>query len=115
MCGPRSPQAPGGHGGVCLLASRPVCDPVRGVVDSTALAGQRRGAHEPWWLGTCLLVLGPWLASKASRRPRIGSKLSLVRSLRLGRAPEPRVMAAVAFELGQFLWPKGACERTRWV
>jgi hypothetical protein len=87
--GPGSPQTPSGRGGVCLLASRPVRNPVRGVVSSAAPAGQRQGAPEPCWLGVYLLMPGPWLVPKAGREPRIGSRLSLIGCLRLGRAPEP--------------------------
>jgi hypothetical protein len=66
-----------------------VRDLVREVVDSTALTGLRQGAPEPWWLGVYLLVPGPWLVSEAGREPRIGSRLSSIGSLRLGRTPEP--------------------------
>jgi hypothetical protein len=41
---PGSPRAPGASGGVCLLVSRPVRDPVGGTVDRVALAGQHWGA-----------------------------------------------------------------------
>jgi hypothetical protein len=44
MHGSRSPQAPESSGGVCLLASRPVRDPVERAVDRAALARERRGA-----------------------------------------------------------------------
>jgi hypothetical protein len=72
-CGPGSPQAPGGRVRVCLLASRPMRDPVRGVVHSAAPAGQRQGAPKPWWLGAYSLVPRPWLVPEARRRPRIRS------------------------------------------
>jgi hypothetical protein len=43
-CGPGSHHAPEASGGVCLLASCPVRDPVEGAVDRAVPAGQRLGA-----------------------------------------------------------------------
>jgi hypothetical protein len=59
-------------------------------------------AREPSSLGAqgAYLQLGPWLALKARRGPRIGLKLLMIGSLRLGRAPEPRVEAAGMLVLG---------------
>jgi hypothetical protein len=42
--GPGSPRAPKFSGGVCLLALRPVRDPIEGAVDRVAPTGQRQGA-----------------------------------------------------------------------
>jgi hypothetical protein len=65
---PRSPRAPEASGGVCLLASCPVHDPVGGAVDSSVAAGWHWGAR-------ALVARGaqfrpePWLAPKAGREP----------------------------------------------
>jgi hypothetical protein len=85
----REPRAPGASKGVHLLASRPMRDPVRGVVDKAMPMGQRRGAPRALELGAYLLMLGSWLAPKAEREPRTGFRLLLIGSLRLGRALEP--------------------------
>jgi hypothetical protein len=71
------PRAPRGRGGVCLLVSCSMRDPIGGAADTAAPKGQRLGAPEPW------LVL------KAGKEPRVRSRLSSVRSLGLGRAPGP--------------------------
>jgi hypothetical protein len=56
---PGSPRAPGGHGGVCLLVSRPVCDPIGRMAGKATRKGQRLGAPEPRWLRACLLAPEP--------------------------------------------------------
>jgi hypothetical protein len=61
-CGPKSPRAPEASGGVCLLMSRPMRDPVGGVVDSTTPAGQRWGALQALGARGACLWFGPWLA-----------------------------------------------------
>jgi hypothetical protein len=45
--------------------------------------GTALGAPEPWWLGAHLLMPKPWLAPKARREPRFGSRLPSIGSLRL--------------------------------
>jgi hypothetical protein len=60
--GPRSPRAPGGQGGVCILVSRPVRDAIRGAVDGATPKGLCRDAPEPRWLRACLLAPMPWMA-----------------------------------------------------
>jgi hypothetical protein len=58
-------------------------DPI-GSVDRATPVGQRWEPPEPWWLRVPLFELGPWLASKTGREPRIGSRLPSIGSLRLG-------------------------------
>jgi hypothetical protein len=55
------------------------------------IAPHLRGSTKepPWWLRAYLLVPGPWLVAEAERELRIGSRLPMIRSPRLGRAPEP--------------------------
>jgi hypothetical protein len=59
MSGPGSPRALEASGGVCLLMSHSMRNPVGGVVDSATPAGQRWRAPEPWMLGA--LVSSPGL------------------------------------------------------
>ena len=56
-CGPRRPRALEVSGGVCLLASCPVCDHVGGAIDGGTPDGQRRGAHEPRRLRAPISIL----------------------------------------------------------
>jgi hypothetical protein len=77
--------------------------------------GTALGAPEPWWLGTHLLMPGPWLAPKVRREPRFRSRLPSIRSLRLKRAPEHRAEAAGVLGLGLIPWPEGTRKCTRWI
>ena len=85
---PKSPQAHRASGGVCLLASCPVRDPIGVVVDSTAPTMRRRGALEPWALGVLASSIGPGLRLRSGPRIRLG--LPSIGSLGLGRALVPR-------------------------
>jgi len=90
-------------------------DPVDGVAGKAMPGARCLGALEPRWLGACVLVPGPWLASQVGQEPR--PELERVVDW------EPKAWASPKALSGGYAMPmlgkvpslEGARERTRWV
>jgi hypothetical protein len=69
----------------------------------------------PWGNAGPLFFLGPWVALKAWREPRIRSKPPSIGAQRLRRTLETRAEAAGVLGLSLIPLSEGSRERTRWV
>ena len=113
--GPRSPRSLEANGGVCLLASRPMRDPVEGVVDRATPMGQHRGAPRASEAQGAPSRARALTGTEGQERANDRPWLSLLGSLRLERVPEPRTEVAGVPGLDLHPWPEGTHEHTQWV
>ena len=111
--GPRSPRSLEANGGVCLLASRPMRDPVGGVVDRATPVGQCRGGPRASVAQGAPSRARALTGTEGQERANDRPWLSLLGSLRLERVPEPRTEVAGVPGLDLHPWPEGTHEHTR--